>query len=70
MANNVKKIIDYVKARSFLKNLSEARLKMTLMNQGINLDSIKDSPSIDPELEKKVIDAAKEILKVDRIDIS
>lgn len=67
MAGKLKAIVDVVKARSVFKNLAVAMLSYKL---GLDVDSFTDEAADDPELEQKLIQEAKKILKTDTLTIS
>lgn len=67
MAGRLKAIVDVVKARSVFKNLAVALLSFKI---GQDVDSFTDATSDDPELESKLIEEAKKILKTDTLSIS
>ena len=66
MAGRLKKIVDHVKARSFFKNLAISMLNMKL---NTDVERFSDNTPDDPELEKKLIEAAKEVLGKDKFDL-
>lgn len=68
MAGRMKKIVDYVKTKVYFKNLAVARFNIMLEAE-VNVDDFTEDTPDDPELEKKLIEAAKKILDVDRLDI-
>lgn len=72
MAGRLKRIVDYVKAKSYLKNLAVVQLNMRLLvdtKHAVNVEDFKEATPDDPDLERKLIQAAKEVLKVNRLDI-
>jgi hypothetical protein len=66
MPGRLKKIVDYVKDHSVLKNLSVASMRL-LVNEDITL--VTENTHDDPEKEKKFLDAAKIVLRKDKLDI-
>lgn len=66
MAGRLKHIVDYVKSRVHFKNLAVACLKL---KTGVNVDDFKENTPDNPELEQRLIQAAKEILDDDQLDI-
>lgn len=67
MAGKLKAIVDVVKARSVFKNLAVAMLSYKL---GLDVDSFTDETDDDNELEQKLIEEAKKILKTDILTVS
>jgi hypothetical protein len=68
MAGRMKKVVDYVKTKVYFKNLAVARFNM-MLGAGANVEDFTEDTPDDPELERKLIEAAKKILNVDRLDI-
>ncbi|HLE42194.1 MAG TPA: hypothetical protein VI956_11900 [Nitrospirota bacterium] len=66
MPGRLKKIVDYVKDHSVLKNLSVASMRL-LLDEDITLVT-EDTPD-DPEKEKKFLEAARIVLRKDKLDI-
>jgi len=66
MPGRLKKIVDYVKDHSVLKNLSMASMRLLVDDDVTTID--ENTPD-DPEKEKKYLDAAKIVLRKDRLDI-
>lgn len=66
MPGRLKKIVDYVRDHSVLKNLSMASMRL-LLNEDVT--AIDENTPDDPEREKKFIEAAKIVLRKDHIDI-
>ena len=66
MPGRLKKIVDYVKDHSVLKNLSVASMRL-LVDEDITLVT-EDTPD-DPEKEKKFLEAARIVLRKDKLDI-
>jgi hypothetical protein len=69
MAGRLKRIVDYVEEKVILKNLAIARMNIVL-GRGINVNDFSDETPDNPEMEQKLIDAAKIILGVQDLDIS
>ncbi len=67
MPGRQKKIVDYVKEHSVLKNLSLASMRL-IVDEDVNLIT-EDTPD-DPEKEKKLLEAAKIVLRKDKLDIN
>lgn len=67
MPGRLKKIVDYVKDHSVLKNLSVASMRL-LVDEDITLVT-EDTPD-DPEKEKKFLEAARIVLRKDKLDIT
>ncbi|MEK6715684.1 MAG: hypothetical protein AABY43_06550 [Candidatus Omnitrophota bacterium] len=67
MSGRLKAIVDVVKARSVFKNLSVAMLSFKL---GQDVDSFSDVTPDDADLETKLIEEAKKILRTDSLTIS
>lgn len=68
MAGRLKKIVDYVEEKVILKNLAIARMNIVL-GRGMNVDDFSDETPDNPEMEQKLIEAAKIILGVQDLDI-
>ena len=66
MPGRLKKIVDYVKDHSVLKNLSVASMRL-LLDEDITLVT-EDTPD-DPEKEKKFLEAAKIVLRKNELNI-
>ncbi len=66
MPGRLKKIVDYVKDHSVLKNLSVASMRL-LVNEDVTL--VTENTPDDPEKEKKFLEAAKIVLRKDKLDI-
>lgn len=67
MAGRLKAIVDVVKAKSVFKNLAVAMLSYKL---GQDVDSFTENTPDDSELETKLIEEAKKILKTDTLSIT
>lgn len=67
MAGKLKAIVDVVKARSVFKNLAVAMLSFKL---GQDVESFSEDTPDDAQLETKLIEEAKKILKTDSLTIS
>lgn len=67
MPGRLKKIVDYVKDHSVLKNLALASMRL-LVDEDVTL--INESTPDDPVKEKKFLEAAKTILRKDKLDIN
>lgn len=67
MAGKLKAIVDVVKARSVFKNLAVAMLSFKL---GQDVESFSEDTPDDAQLESKLIEEAKKILKTDSLTIS
>ena len=67
MAGRLKAIVDVVKARSVFKSLAVAMLSFKL---GQDVDGFTDVTPDDADLETKLIEEAKKILKTDSLTIS
>jgi len=67
MSGKLKAIVDVVKARSVFKNLAVALLSYKI---GQDVDSFTDLTPDDPDLEAKLIEEAKKILKTDTLSVS
>lgn len=67
MAGKLKAIVDVVKARSVFKNLAVALLSFKL---GQDVDAFTEDMPDDPELESKLIEEAKKILKTETLSIT
>ncbi len=67
MPGRLKKIVDYVKDHSVLKNLSLASMRL-LVEEDVTLIT-EDTPD-DPEKERKLLEAAKIVLRKDKLDIN
>lgn len=66
MPGRLKKIVDYVKDHSVLKNLSLASMRL-LVDEDVTLIT-EDTPD-DTEKEKKFLEAAKIVLRKDKLNI-
>jgi AmiR/NasT family two-component response regulator len=66
MAGKLKAIVDVVKARSVFKNLAVAMLSFKL---GQDVESFSEDTPDDAQLETKLIEEAKKILKTDSLTI-
>ncbi len=66
MPGRLKKIVDYVRDHSILKNLALANMKLMV---GEDVTEVTEDTPDDAEKEKKYIEAAKAILKKDKLDI-
>ncbi len=66
MPGRLKKIVDYVKDHSVLKNLSVASMRL-LVNEDVTL--VTENTPDDPEKEKKFLEAAKIVLRKEKLDI-
>jgi hypothetical protein len=66
MPGRLKKIVDYVKDHSVLKNLSVASMRL-LVDEDVTL--VTENTPDDPEKEKKFLEAAKIVLRKDKLDI-
>ncbi len=66
MPGRLKKIVDYVKDHSVLKNLSVASMRL-LVEEDVTL--VTEKTPDDPEKEKKFLEAAKIVLRKDKLDI-
>jgi hypothetical protein len=66
MPGRLKKIVDYVKDHSVLKNLSVASMRL-LVDEDVTL--VDENTPDDPEKEKKFLEAAKIVLRKDKLDI-
>ena len=66
MAGRLKKIVDFVREHSLFPGLTLARLSLAV---GRNVEEIDEDTPDDPELEKKMVEAVKEILKVDDVPL-
>jgi hypothetical protein len=66
MPGRLKKIVDYVKDHSVLKNLSVASMRL-LVDEDITL--VDENTPDDPEKEKKFLEAARIVLRKDKLDI-
>lgn len=66
MPGRLKKIVDYVRDHSILKNLALANMRLIV---GEDVTEVTEDTPDDPEKEKKYIEAAKAILRKDRLDI-
>ncbi|MDP1852647.1 MAG: hypothetical protein Q8L26_00340 [Candidatus Omnitrophota bacterium] len=67
MAGKLKAIVDVVKARSVFKNLAVAMLSFKL---GQDVESFSEDTPDDVQLETKLVEEAKKILKTDSLTIS
>ncbi len=67
MPGRLKKIVDYVKDNSVLKNLSLASMRL-LVEEDVTL--VTENTPDDPEKEKKFLEAAKIILRKDKLNIN
>lgn len=67
MAGRLKAIVDVVKAKSVFKNLAVAMLSYKL---GQDVDSFTENTPDDSELETKLIEEAKKILKTDTLSVT
>ena len=67
MPGRLKAIVDIVKAKSVFKNLAVALLSFKV---GQDVDAFTDSTPDDPELEAKLVEEAKKILKTDTLTVS
>ncbi len=67
MPGRLKKIVDYVKDHSVLKNLSLASMRL-LVDEDVT-QITEDTPD-DAEKEKKFLEAARIILRKNRLDIN
>ena len=67
MPGRLKKIVDYVKDHSVLKNLALASMRL-LVDEDVAL--ITGNTPDDPEKEKKFLEAAKIVLRKDKLDIN
>lgn len=66
MAGRLKRIVDYVRSKAYLKNLTVSRINMRM---DMDVNSFTEDTPDDPQLEARLIEAAKEILKTDKLDI-
>ena len=66
MPGRLKKIVDYVKDHSVLKNLSVASMRL-LVDEDVTL--VDENTPDDPQKEKKFLEAAKIVLRKDKLDI-
>lgn len=66
MPGRLKKIVDYVRDHSVLKNLALANMRLMV---GEDVTEVTEDTPDDPEKEKKYIEAAKAILRKDKLDI-
>ncbi|RME77871.1 MAG: hypothetical protein D6785_12345 [Planctomycetota bacterium] len=66
MAGRLKKLVDFVKANSTFTNLTLARISLKV---GMDINEITASTPDDPELEKKLIQAIKEVMKLEKVEI-
>lgn len=66
MAGRLKRIVDFAKTKAQLKGLLVVRLNMKM---DLNVEEFKDDTPDDPELEKKLIAAVREILHVNEAEI-
>lgn len=71
MASQAKKIVEYVISRSVLKNMAVLTIDTELQKKGIKLKvkDITDSTPDTPELIEALTQVAKQILKVDKLNI-
>lgn len=67
MSGRLKAIVDVVKVRSVFKHLAVAMLSFKL---GQDVDDFTDETPDDADLEKRLIEEAKKILKTDNLAIS
>jgi hypothetical protein len=67
MPGRLKKIVDYVKDHSVLKNLSVASMRL-LVDEDVTL--VTENTPDDPEREKKFLEAARIVLRKDKLDIT
>ena len=66
MPGRLKKIVDYVKDHSVLKNLSVASMRL-LVDEDVTL--VTENTPDDPEKEKKFLEAAKIVLRKNELNI-
>lgn len=66
MPGRLKKIVDYVRDHSMLKNLALANMCLLV---GEDVTEVTEATPDDPEKEKRYVEAAKIILRKDKLDI-
>lgn len=66
MAGRLYQIVEYVKSKSYFKSLMLCRLNLKMR---MNVEEFTLTTADDPLLEKKLIQAAKEVLNTEEIDV-
>lgn len=71
MPSKAKQIVEYVISKNVLKNMAVLAMDTELFKRGINVKvkEITDSTPDDPKLIDALTEIAKQMLKVDKLDI-